>query len=155
MWTVYGAILETAELGGGKTVSLRFRPNSNKVMKLFSTWFIFHDTTFTALSLRLYDDRNGSAGKLIATSTNSYAPGDIFTDDYSIYGLGFEFDDIALMATSWYHLVPYATGYTGSDLSHVAWVKGWPDNEYREGLDLSFEEIHVSPYRLGPIGADF
>lgn len=154
---VYGAQLATSDIDGStRNISLRFRANSNQVIKLFSTWFVFYNSpAFMSLSLKLHNDQNGLPGSFIVESTNSYAPADIFALPYSIKGLGFEFDDIAILGTAWYHLVPYAVGYTGSDSSHIAWAKGWPDNEYRTNLNITYESIGVNPYRLAPIGAAF
>lgn len=156
MWKVYGNVLLTADINGtDKSQAMKFRTNSNIVVKAIRTWFVlYNDPVYTALSLKIYDDQNGSAGKLLATSTNSFAPADLLaTYDYGLKGTYFEFANISLKGTNWYHVLPYATGYTGTDASHIGWVKGWPDNEYRTGLALDYEEIHVNPYRFAIVGA--
>lgn len=156
MWKVYGNVLLTADINGtDKSQAMKFRPNSNIVVRAIRTWFVLYNSpVYTALSLRIYADQGGSAGKLIATSTNSHVPGDLLTTEaYGLKGTYFEFDDIALNGDTWYHVLPYATGYTGTDASHIAWVKGWPDNEYRTGLALDYEESIKSPYRFAVIGA--
>lgn len=159
MWKVFGNVLETADINGtSKSQAMKIRTNSNVVVKAIRTWFVFfNDPAFTSLSLRIYEDQAGQAGKLIATSTNSFTLAQVFTDaasnDYALKGLYFEFDEISLKGTSYYHVLPYAVGYTGTDSSHIAWVKGWPDNEYRTGLTLSYEESIASPYRFAVVGA--
>lgn len=156
MWSVYGNVLATADIDGStKSQAMKFKPNSDIVVRAFRTWFVcFNSPVFTQLRLRLYEDQNGSAGKLIATSSNFHIPSDLYTDPYALKGTYFEFEYLPLKSTNYYHVLPYATGYTGNDSTHLAWVKGWPDNEYRTGLALDFEEIHVSPYRFAIVGAD-
>jgi hypothetical protein len=159
MWQVFGGILETAMIDGtSKAEAMRIRPNSDIVLRAMRTWFCaYNDPVFTELRLRLYEDQGGNAGKLIATSTNAFTPAEIIVDPTNVAalkGVYFEFPDIALKGTNWYHVLPYATGYTGNDASHLAWVKGWPDNEYRTGLSLTYESSMTNPYRLAVIGAD-
>jgi len=155
MWKVYGNVLLTSEIDGtDKSQAMRIRPNSNRVLRALRTWFIFYNApVFTQLRLRIYEDQNGSAGKLIATSSNYFAPADCFTDPYAHKGLYFEFGDISIKSTNWYHILPYATGYTGNDSTHIAWSKGFPDPEYTTGLTIDFESMHVMPYRLSLVGA--
>lgn len=155
MWKAYGNVLLTADINGTtKTQAMKFRPNSDVVIRAVRSWFVFYNSpVFTALSLRIYEDQGGSAGKLLATSTNSHSMAEMSTLAYAMKGTYFEFADISLKATNYYHVLPYATGYTGTDASHIGWVKGWPDNEYRTGLALDYEEIHVNPYRFAIVGA--
>lgn len=155
MWKVYGNILETAEINGtDKSQAMKIKMNSNSIVKAIRTWFVFYnDPVFTELRLRIYEDQGGVAGKLIATSSNFFAPADVQTDAYAHKGLYFELPDIALKATQFYHVLPYAVGYTGNDSTHIAWSKAFPDPEYRDGLSLTFESMHVSPYRLAIVGA--
>jgi len=160
MWKVYGNALMTADIDGTtKTNAMKVKMNADTVVRAVRTWFVFfNDPVYTELRFRLYEDQGGAAGKLIATSTNALTAATIFIDDATntsaMKGVYFEFADVALKGTNFYHVLPYATGYTGNDSSHISWVKGWPDNEYRAGLTLSYEEIQVSPYRFAVIGAD-
>jgi len=155
MWNVYGNVLLSSEIDGtDKSQAMKIRTNSDIVLRALRTWFVFYNTpVFTTLSMRLYMDQGGTPGKLLSTSTTAHVPSDLFTDVYALKGTYFEFGDVSLKGTNYYWLLPYAVGYTGTDASHIAWVKGWPDNEYRTGLALDYEEIQVSPYRLAVIGA--
>lgn len=156
MWKVYGNVLETADIDGTtKTQAMAWVPNSDIVLRGTRTWFVmFNSPVFTQLRMRLYESQGSGAGKLIATSTNFFIPADLQTDAYALKGVYFDWADIALKGTNTYYFLPYATGYTGNDSTHIAWVKAFPDPEYRTGFSLTYEEMHARPYRLAVIGAD-
>lgn len=155
-WKVSGNMLETDEADGSNLLySQRFKLNSNTVVKAIRTWVVFYNSpTFTNLRLALYENQGGFAGKLIQESINSFDPSDIYTDTHSLKGLYFTFSDIPLLGTEWYHCQLIADGYTFSEASHISWVKGYPDPEYRTGLTLTYEDRLITPYRFALVGAD-
>lgn len=156
MWKVYGNVLSTSDISGtDKSQAMKIKMNSNSIVKAIRTWFVVYNApVFTELRLRIYEDQGGVAGKLIATSTNFFTPADLYTDDYGHKGVYFEFADIALKSTPYYHILPYATGYTGNDSTHLALSKAFPDPEYRTGLSLTYEAMHTMPYRLAIVGSE-
>jgi hypothetical protein len=60
-------------------MSVRFKADSNKVLRALRTWLIFKNYTaaLTNLKGKLYTDRDGSPGELIATSTNNFQKADL------------------------------------------------------------------------------
>jgi len=157
-WEIFGDPILTADMTG-KTMSIRFKPNSNVVLKALKTWLIFKDPVgdmaFSALLGKLYSDRDGSAGGLIATSTNSWEKSDLLDlEDQGVRELWFEFEETSLNSDTWYHLVLNCTGYTYDADKHIAFRKAWPDAVYRTGLPGTFESLIASPYFLIGIGDD-
>lgn len=156
-WKVSANLIEQNEADGTDlTYSQRFKVNSNSVVRAIRTWVVlYNNPTFTNMRMRLYENRNGVAGKVLATSTNSFVTADLLsTEVHGLKGIYFTFADVPLLGTEWYHAQILLDGYTFSDSSLVGWVKGFPDPEYREGLALTYEERLVSPYRFAVIGAD-
>jgi len=154
--TYYGDPFETAELTSNQNKYIRFKPNSNIVLKALRTWLIFNDYTgtLTALVGKLYSDRGGLPGALIASSTNSFNKADIITLASGIKEIYFNFNNLPLHSSSYYHLVLSASAYTYSDASHIAWRKAWPDPVYRTGVNTNFEGLGNAPYTLSIIGDD-
>jgi len=156
-WKIYGNQLDADDVDGvDLSQAMRIRMNQNLVLEGLRTWFVFYGApAFSSLRLKLYDDREGVAGKLIAQSINEWVPADVQTDAYAVKGLWFEFEHRAMRGDTFYHVLPVITGYAPSEASHIAWVKSFPDPEYRTGLDLTYEAMHVRPYRLAVVGAEF
>jgi hypothetical protein len=78
----------------------------------------------------------------------------MITETNGIKEVYFEFNDVALDRSNWYHFVLNGSVSGLSSSSTVAWKHGWPDNVYRTGLDLDFEELLTSPYHVYYIGAE-
>lgn len=155
MGTFFGDPFDTAELTN-TAKSIKGRPNRNIVLKATRTWLIFNDFSgsFTNLTMKVYSDRNGSPGALIATSTNSWTKSQIITQNSGVKEVYFEFDLLPMRSNLYYHFVLNCSGYTGSTSSHIAWRKAWPDPVYRTGWSQTFESLGVSPYFLTVIGAE-
>lgn len=150
-WKVYGNQFTTSDMTG-KSQFLKFNPTKNIVLRAIRTWYVFYnDPTFSDLTCKLYGDQDGEPGALIATASNTFNKADLFSDDYALVEVYWEFNLIPLRQEINYHFVTNCSGYTYSENSHIAWRKGWPDNVYRTGLDLDTEEIHTSPFTLAVV----
>lgn len=150
----YGERFETADMSG-TTMSVRFTPGDNVILRALRTWLIFNDcsSNFTAMVGKLYSDRSGSPGALITTSTNSFNRSDIITQNSGVKEIYFLYDDVSLRSNLYYHLVINCSNYTGSSSDHIAWRKAWPDPVYRNGWSQTFESLGVAPYFLTAVGA--
>lgn len=105
-------------------------------------WIVIHDAAFTALSVELWSDRSGAPGKLIATSTTSWtkvAIDALYPLDYKALFLGFGFTPVPIRKSVDYHFALRATGYTGNDANHVAWLHAYPEAPYTDGLGFTIE----------------
>lgn len=150
----YGEYFSTAAMTD-TSMSIRFCPGDETVLRAIRTWLIFNDLTgsFTAMVGKIYSDRSSSPGALIATSTNSYTKAQITTLNSGVKEISFLFNNLSLRSNLYYHFVINCTGYTGTANSHIAWRKAWPDPVYRGGWTQSFESLGVAPYFLTAVGA--
>jgi hypothetical protein len=151
----YGECFETASMTD-TSMSVRFTPGDETVLRALRTWLIFNNYTgsFTSMVGKLYSDRSGSPGALIATSSNSFSKAQIITENSGVKEIYFLFDDISLSSNLYYHLVINCSGYTATANSHIAWRKAWPDPVYRAGWSQTFENLGIAPYFLTVIGAE-
>jgi len=155
-WSVLGRVLDTADLGSSGTVYQKVIFNKDLVLRSMQTWFIvYNNPTFTDLYFKVYSLDGTTPKKLIYTSTNVILKADMFTENYGIKGVRFDFGDVAFRATTSYAFVPRATGYTASGSSYLAWKLAWPDPAYRTNIPLSDKSnAGRSPYDItGFIGA--
>jgi hypothetical protein len=151
-WTHYADELSTADMTG-KSRFLRFSPSENVVIVAMRTWIVLiNPPSFTNLHCKLYGDRAGLPGGLIATSTNSFARNDLLeTHNYGAKEIYFEFSPkISLNQSLNYHFVLNADNYTFTENSHLAWRKAWPDPIYGEA---TFGNLLRSTYMFSLIGA--
>lgn len=123
--------LSTADVAGN-LVSQKFRhPTLPMVIDGVVIGFAgYNNPAFGELRVRIYSDRSGSPGKLIATSTNGRAKADVHTLANFMKWATFQFDDVQLQAGEWYHLVLVPSAYTGVDASFLAWRMSYPDPQY-------------------------
>lgn len=155
MWRVYGEELKTADVNG---VSLRvtapFIARKNYVLRASRVFFVaVGDPAFTAISFKIYSDRGGTPGAVLAVSTNSTLKADIMTEDHGIYSFYQEWDDVNLRIDETYHLVPFVSGYTYSDTSLLLWKLVWPSPIYRTNVDNDFNDLTNSPYEFSLVGS--
>jgi hypothetical protein len=155
-WTVYADSYATSEL----TDTSKYQPvifNKHLVLKAVRTWLVnYNNATFTNVSMKIYSDNSNAPKKLLYTSSNSPTKAEIFTDTNGVREFYFDFSTLpTLEADTRYHFVINASGYTGSESSHLAWLKAWPDPYYRTNLSVTFELLHTAPYALYFIGAEF
>lgn len=156
-WKVYGETLLTADLTSNLRVFQTVKLTKNVVLRAVRAWFIlFNDPALTSMTFDIYsaDIENGNAPKkLLHSSTNSITKAQFLDSDTNGVREAFwQFNDVTLNKDDFYNFVPRGTGYTGTTGSHIAWKHSWPDSPYRTGLDLDYEELHVSPYNLVFIG---
>lgn len=130
--------LSTADVVGN-LVSQRFRhPDQSLVVHGVHLGFAgYGNPAFDDLKLRIYSDRAGSPGKLIAESDTVYGKAAITTLANFLKFAGFVFDaGVQLQGGEWYHLVLVPSAYTGIDASFLAWRYSYPDPQYPVILDL-------------------
>lgn len=123
--------LSTADVASN-VVSQRFRhPSKGMVIDGVVIGFAgYNDPAFGNLTMRIYSDRDGDPGKLIATSTNSRLKAAIHTLPNFLKWGGFTFNNVQLQAGVWYHLVLVPSSYTGVDASFLGWRISYPDPQY-------------------------
>jgi hypothetical protein len=127
------------------------------ILKVIRTWVIlYNDPTFSALWLRVYSNNGGYPGKLLHTSSNYWTRDQVSAQDNAARELYFEFDNTPVFkAGDLYHIAPWLDDYIGTDDSHVAWRKDFPDPCYRQGLTINMNQLGKFPYAVRFIGAEF
>lgn len=124
--------LSTAEVAGN-IVSQKFRhPTLSMVVSgVHVAAAFFNDPAFADIKMRIYSDRSGSPGKLMAESTTLYTKAQCLeTYDHGLKFMGFAFPETQLLVNEWYHLVMVPSSYTGVDSSFIAWRFSYPDPQY-------------------------
>lgn len=152
-WTVYFDPILDADLTTTTGKSIRFKTSTkHRVMTHCQTGVCFSNVgAFSSLCLKLYSDRDGNAGALIATSTNSYNKADVLeTYDNGIKFLVFTFENISLNKDTYYHFLLSASGYTFSESSFMGWIKAWPDPVY--GQPVSWNDLDNNSYIFALLG---
>lgn len=155
-WRMIGTTIFTADVAGVPSVTQRFRhPTKSISLRGVQVGVIlYNDPAFTALSLRVYSDRAGEPGKLLATSTNSWTKAQcLLLEVNAIKFAGFTFEYLNLIAGEWYHLALIPTGYTGNDASHVGWRISYPNPQYPTGLTLNAAKAANHHLDFGLVGA--
>lgn len=136
-WSNLVKPLSTADVSGN-VVSQRFRhPTKQMVVTMVAIGFeVYNDPAFTDMKVRIYSDRGGSPGKMLAESTTAWTKAQIHTDDYALKFASFLFAGIELQAGEWYHIVMVPSAYTGVDGSWLGWRYSYPDPQYPTGITL-------------------
>jgi len=156
-WEVYGRDYSTAE-ATGKTIIQPIDMGRDVIVKAFRTWIIVvGDPTFTEVSMRIYshNSADGSAGKLLHTSSNTIAKASLLeVENHAVKECYFEFlsganqDGIALRGGVDYNLNLNFVGASGwSSTSHCAWRKAWPDPVY-SAASVGYNDLLVAPYMI-------
>lgn len=127
--------------------------NDSAVLAALEAGVIFYGyPVFTAITLELWSDKGGSPGRLIATSSNSFARAECLTlggpDNSGYRMLGFTMPGVPLKAGAYYHAAIRFTGYTGNDASHCGWRQVFPDPIYRTGLTIEGVAAATFPFEL-------
>ncbi len=152
-WTVWGDSLMTADLNGTTLKSQKVMFNKNIVLRAIRSWFIhYNDPSYTDIYFEIYSDNNGVPGKLLYTSTNSILKTSFITLQNGIKEAFWEFDYPTFKGTDFYHFVPHGTAYVGTDSSHLAWKKAWPDPIYRTNVNTTYTSAGTNPYDIYFIG---
>jgi hypothetical protein len=153
-WRVWGDPYTTAEMSNSSRHQ-KVEFDDNYILKAVRTWvIIYNNPTFTSLNMKVYSDNAGVPGKLLHTSTNNLLKSEIHTLDNGVKEIYFDFNEIPVRSGDIYHFVINASGYTGSETSHIAWMKAFPDPVYATGLTVSFSNLLYLPYQLYFIGSE-
>ncbi len=112
---------------------------------------------FTDLYLRVYGERSGAPGKLIATSVTTYAPLDIDPGNigYAHKEIYFQFSpQIRLRAGLKYYFTLELDNYTaGLANKHLAWATQYPDPYYATGVTILQTKAAKMPYAIHFVGS--
>lgn len=159
---VYGEVLETADLASSLRVFrlLKSTENSITMIGYRATFILYNNPTFTSISCDIYSVKNGEPDVLLYSSTDSRTKAEFLEKDNVTYNSGhvetwFNFDNVNLKQDEWYAFVFKAVGYTGSDASHIALKKDWPDPVVYYGVTPSIEGMGIAPVTGYTIGATF
>lgn len=143
----------TADFSGSPVHKQGLVLSSDTALKAIRTRFVlFNAPVFTELSLRIYSSAASGLGTLLMTSTTTWTKAQISSYDHSASEIYFEFSGKHLSAGS-YFIVPWITGYTGTESTHVAWVRAYPDPTYTTGLTLERRKLSSLPYSFGIVGS--
>lgn len=154
-WRMIGRTIDTADVAGVPALTQRFRhPNRSVIMHGVQVGVILcNDPDFATLEARIYSDRNGSPGKLLRTSTNSWTKAQLLlAEQNGVKFAGFNFNFMNLQRAQWYHLAIVPTAYTGDYDSHVGWRTSYPDPQYPTGLTLNAAKAANHHLDFGIIG---
>jgi hypothetical protein len=157
--TFYGRNFESGELSNTSMYQLISNSTDNVLVKVIRTHLMFYNNpVFTNLTAKLYwSDSNVSALSptiILATSTTTYNASDIYTDDYAIADLYFEFADVSLGKNKDYALVLSADTYSPTTTSFITWMQDWPD-PINTGYTASSSNQGSAPFRISVIGETF
>ena len=124
-----GKQLNTADIAGN-IVSQQFTLTfDTKLVGVHTGIIIYGNPSFTDFGISIYFDNGG----LIETSS-LLSKAQIHTQDHALKFVGLELSGKIYEAGVTYHAVPYISGYTGTDSSHIAWRQSYPDPQFRSGL---------------------
>ena len=155
-WKIFADYYSTNSELSNAEKSGKIKFNKNVVLRYARTWIILHDVeNFTGLKMRIYSDKKGEKGALLAESENSWSKADLISQAYGVKEIWFKFNYVPFNKDNFYHVALIGTPTNFSTTKHIAWVQAWPDPVYTEGLDSSFEKISISPYAIYYIGAEY
>lgn len=147
------AFYPETQLGDKDVIAQEFIPDHNCLLKVVRAWVLtYGDPQFTSLRFKIYSDREGSPGELLATS-NARIKADIDAGDaYSVRNLYFDFDDaIPLASGDSYYLVLDAVGASSfTETSHVTWLQWYYQPVYATAPDFPAD----APFSCAFITAD-
>ena len=157
-WTVYGRNFESGELSNTAMYQTISNATSSMIVKAIRTKLMFHNSpVFTNLTAKLYwSDSNASdlsPSTLLATSSTSFNAADLYSDDYALVDLYFEFNEVQLAKDKDYAVVLAADTYTPTSNSFITWIQDWPDpvNDFTAGAGNQGS----APFRVAIIGETF
>jgi hypothetical protein len=153
MWKILADTYNSdSELG---TKSCRVKFLKPEVIRCTRAWVAFiNNPPITNLRMEVYTDNNNAKGSLLYTSTNTLTKAQMITLANGIKEIYFTFADVQLDNLNYYHFVLNGVASGMSESSCIAWKHGFPDNIYRTGLTLAYEEMLTSPYDLYFQGAE-
>jgi hypothetical protein len=152
-WDVWGIPISTSDMTAGVSQKVKF--NSNIVLKACRIWLVFYNNpSLTSLTMKIYSDDNGTARKLLHSSTTTLTKAQIITLANGVKEVYFDFNYPAFDADDYYHFVLTGSGYTGTDSSHIAWRQAWPDPVYTTNWTPTWTNISTAPKTIYFIGSD-
>lgn len=157
-WSVYGDSYDNDTDFSNGAKSVRFKLNANKVIRYARTWVVlYNDPGLTNITAKIYHDLSATEAKgdLIASSSTTHTKAEITTSNNAIRELYFQFADISLEGSNYYHFVLTGTSSGFSASSHIAWKTSYPDPVYEDGVSVIFSNLPKFPYTLSLIGAGF
>jgi hypothetical protein len=134
-WRMIGKPLLTADMSGIPTITQKFNSaalTNDYLLKSIGLGIIlYNDPVFTNVYAEIWSDRSGAAQKLIATSNSIPKSECLLTDLHGFKMIGFSFDSaIPMRSQTAYHVALRASGYTGTNASHLALRISYPDQQY-------------------------
>lgn len=153
-WQVWGSWLSTSDTAGSTpALSMPFTPTKDSVIHVVRTWVIWTGApVFSNLVMKIYADRNGSPSELLWISQSLARAA--FVDNLH----GVKEVPLVFAPKPWlkqgvkYHLALWPNGYTGTENSHVAWMRAFPDPAYPSGISVNGTKLGVLPFAVGFIG---
>lgn len=118
-----------------------------------SRFVVYNNPTMTTLSMRIYSSVSNAPSALLHTFDTTWTKAQMTAYDHGAREVYFEFTQPRhLVAGDTYFFVPWISGYTGNDTSHIAWVKSYPDPFYTTGVTNEGVKAATMPYSIGFIG---
>jgi hypothetical protein len=153
-WRVWGTWISTADVAGSSPVlSMPFTPTKDTVLHVIRTWVTWTGAPVVSnLQMRVYADRSGSPSALLWTSQP--LPRASFVDNMH----GAKEVPLVFSPKPWlkqgvkYHLALWPNGYTGTESSHLAWMRAFPDPAYTSGMSVNGAKLATLPFAVAFIG---
>lgn len=145
----------TADFSGTPVHYQSLKPTDSIALKAIRSRFVIYNSpTFTTLSMRVYSGVSSAPGALLHTFDTTWTKAQITSYANAAMEIYFEFTNPRhFHSGDTYYFVPWITGYTGDENSHVGWIKAFPDPAYTTGLTVNPTTIAALPYNIGIIGA--
>lgn len=147
----FGEICLTADLSPNLRVYQPVIFSKSRVLLACRTRFIYYNNpAFTNITLKMYSNNpaTDTPDVLIHSSTTTWTKAQKLTLTNGVNETYFEWSQVNVRAGETYHFIPVATGYTGTNSSHIAWRKAWPDPQYRTNVDLVSGGLGISPFEI-------
>lgn len=126
-------------------------PNGTFTIKVVRTQVGFYnDPSFSNIQMKIYDS---TLTNVLATSANNQSKSEISTASNAIRDIYFEFEDFVMRENESYNIVLVVNSYTGTESSHVFWVRAGATPAY-EPSGYNAAEIVAMPFYIGFIGAN-
>lgn len=156
-WLVYADSYDNDADFSGATKSVRFNLTNNTVVKYIRTSVIlYNDPGLTNITASIYYDKTDeSKGDKIASSLTTHTKAEIITSLNGVVDLYFEFNEISLHNSGYYHFALHGVSSGFTDSSHLAWKTSYPDPVYDGGVSVVFSNLPKFPYTFVLIGDDF
>lgn len=160
-WRVWGESFSDASDLTSTRVFQPVRFNKNVILKGVRTWVVvYNNPTFTNLNMKIYSNDAQQSSytpkEVVSTSNDVRTKSEIHTLSNAVKEIYFTFDDIPLNGEDFYNFVINGTGYSPTSSSYLAWMKGFPDPVYDEGLPaFTMVSIGGAPFQIYFIAGEF